>query len=199
MRRRIEAVVAEMACGPGEILRHRLDRNELARHRVDLLQDAAATDRLGAVAGAKRDHDDMIMRLARGENPVGALEPAFAVLDHRQARRLDAAAGRFGVNPEHRAELRIGQRAAEIDEIPARHLPAPRRDAVEEVRIRLHPVDELLLAVGAIRRFANRRRRGSRRGVRDLAPLAAQPRTDRPGGFEARGFSQKFQHHGCTE
>jgi hypothetical protein len=201
MRRRIETVVAKMARGPFEVLGYRLYRDELARHRVELLQDAIAADRLGAVAGAKGDHDEMTLRLARGEDPIGALEPAFAVFDHRQTRRLEAAADRVGVDPEHRAELRIGQRAAEIDQIPPRHLPAPRRHAVEEVRERLHLVDEFRLAGGVIRRFANRRRcgRGNRGGVGDLAPLAAQPRADRPGDPEAGGFSQKFRYHGCTE
>ena len=58
-----------------------------------MLQGAVAADRLGAIARPKCHHDETVARRACRLDPIYGFEPAFAVLDHREARRHVMSAG----------------------------------------------------------------------------------------------------------
>ena len=80
---RIDAIVAEMLCHPGQVGRLWLDRHQPAGHWIALAQREKAADGLGAIAGSEGHHDELAMRLARRLDLVHRLEPALAVLDPR--------------------------------------------------------------------------------------------------------------------
>src|SRR5260370_12571928 len=74
----VNAVVPEVSVNHHGILGHWLDRDEFARHRVDLLQCQIATDRLCSVQCSEGDHHELIACGARGSEPVDRLEPLFS-------------------------------------------------------------------------------------------------------------------------